>query len=650
MSVFHQNILAGASGAAGGASALYVDDVFSTFLYEGNGSSSRDIVNGIDLSGEGGLSWIKSRTLAESNNLYDTERGASKAIFTNGIAAQANYTSRHKAFNSDGFRIGSDDAVNKSSNDYVSWTFRKAPGFFDVVTYTGNGTAGRTVSHNLGSTPGMIVIKKTSNSENWIVYHRSVGATKFLTMNGAMNASTSSVIFNDTEPTSTEFTLGLNSQVNESGDTYVAYVFAHDDQSFGTDSDEAIIKCDKYTGNATAGKQVSLGFEPQWLMIKKIDGSNTGRWFIVDMMRGIGDAASQTAYLAANLSSAEAQTTAFVANADGFRIDSTGAESNQSGTNYAYIAIRRPHKPPTAGTDVFTADAAGLNPGVSNSLLFEADHVVDLCINRHRTNSSANHFVFDRLRGNGRRMYANGTTYETSMTNFGFLDFQKGVGSGSTTGNGINHCAWMFRRAPGFFDIVAYSGTGADQVVNHGLGVTPELMILKARTTLTAWRVFYKDGSTEKNLQLSSTVAAGNIPASHPWSPSATTFRADGYFSLSNSGHDYIAYAFATLAGISKVGLYSGTGSDVDVDCGFSAGARFVLIKRTDSSGDWYAWDTARGIVAGNDPYLRWNVTVGAEVTNNDYIDPLNSGFTVTSSAPAALNTSGGSYLFLAIA
>ena len=111
----------------------------------------------------------------------------------------------------------------------------------------------------------------------------------------------------------------------------------------------------------------------------------------------------------------------------------------------------------------------------------------------------------------------------------------------------------------------------------------------------------------------------------------------------------YIAYLFATLAGVSKVGSYTGTGSNVDVDCGFSAGARFILIKRTDATGDWYVWDSARGIVAGNDPYLLLNSTA-AEVTNTDYIDPLASGFTVTSSAPAALNASGGNYIFLAIA
>ena len=116
-----------------------------------------------------------------------------------------------------------------------------------------------------------------------------------------------------------------------------------------------------------------------------------------------------------------------------------------------------------------------------------------------------------------------------------------------------------------------------------------------------------------------------------------------------NWNYNYVAYLFATLAGISKVGTYSGTGNDINVDCGFSAGARFVLVKRTDGSGDWYHWDSVRGIVAGNDAYLLLN-SASAEVTNTDYIDPLSSGFTITSSAPAALNASGGTYLFYAIA
>ena len=108
-------------------------------------------------------------------------------------------------------------------------------------------------------------------------------------------------------------------------------------------------------------------------------------------------------------------------------------------------------------------------------------------------------------------------------------------------------------------------------------------------------------------------------------------------------------YLFATCPGVSKVGSYTGTGTTLQLNCGFTSGARFVLIKRTDSPGEWYVWDTARGIIAGNDPYLLLNSTA-VEVTNTDYIDTYNPGFEISSTAPAAINALNGTYIFLAIA
>ena len=100
---------------------------------------------------------------------------------------------------------------------------------------------------------------------------------------------------------------------------------------------------------------------------------------------------------------------------------------------------------------------------------------------------------------------------------------------------------------------------------------------------------------------------------------------------------------------MSKVGSYTGTGTTQVINCGFTSGSRFVLIKRTDDIGDWYVWDSARGIVAGNDPYLLLNSTA-AEVTGTDYVDTAASGFEISSTAPAAINANGGSFIFLAIA
>jgi hypothetical protein len=97
------------------------------------------------------------------------------------------------------------------------------------------------------------------------------------------------------------------------------------------------------------------------------------------------------------------------------------------------------------------------------------------------------------------------------------------------------------------------------------------------------------------------------------------------------------------------VGSYTGTGTTQVINCGFTAGSRFILIKRTDATGDWYYWDSTRGIVAGNDPYLVLNTT-GAEVNSTDYVDTAATGFEISSTAPAAINANGGNFIFLAIA
>jgi hypothetical protein len=205
-----------------------------------------------------------------------------------------------------------------------------------------------------------------------------------------------------------------------------------------------------------------------------------------------------------------------------------------------------------------------------------------------------------------------------------------------------------FRRAPGFFDVVAYSGTGVnDEGKNHNLTVAPELVIIKSRSAASNWRVKTTviDGTNDV-LVLNTTAAKLNDTTS---SPTSAVFYVSSSSTENASGSTYIAYLFATVAGVSKVGSYTGTGTTLQINCGFTAGARFVLIKRTDSTGDWYVWDSARGIVAGNDPYLLINSTA-SEVTSTDYVDTYSAGFEISSTAPAAINANGGSFLFLAIA
>jgi len=132
--------------------------------------------------------------------------------------------------------------------------------------------------------------------------------------------------------------------------------------------------------------------------------------------------------------------------------------------------------------------------------------------------------------------------------------------------------------------------------------------------------------------------------------PTASVFSIGTYNGVNGSGDTYVAYLFATCAGVSKVGSYAGTGATQTINCGFGAGgARFVLIKRTDSTGGWYVWDSARGMISGTDPSLLLNSTA-AEVNANS-VYAISTGFQIVSTA-AGINSSasGATYIFLAIA
>jgi len=637
MSVIGHSPLAGASGAAGGGGPLYVDDVFSTFLYKGNGSA-QTITNGIDLSGEGGLVWAKVRNSTIDHHLVDTERGGSKYLRSSSTSAEGTDATMITSFNSDGFSIGSSVYFSQSPRPYATWTFRKAPGFFDVVTYNGTGSA-QNISHSLGSVPGMIMIHCRDGTHNWEVYHRSTGATKSLHLNTPDTPVTDSTVWNNTTPTSSVFTVGTSSNVNQNGHGYVAYVFAHDEQAFGTDEDKAIIKCGTYTGNG-GNQEINIGFEAQWLLMR--NNSIGTNWFMVNNM--MGDKSLVADELGAEVDNSYGFD-GFKAN--GFAVKSNNANFNASGSTYIYMAIRRPHKPPTAGTEVFVPVTYA---GTGSTKIITTGFPVDLSWANARDNAGDAFAINDRIRGNGVELYTNGTSAEYNSGSAGVqFDLQTTLQMQSYRSiSGKNYFAWNFKRAPGFFDVVTYTGTGSARTVNHNLGVAPELMIVKRRSDGGHWYVY---DATLGNTYVNLLSAYSQSYTSSEWnntSPTSSVFTV-GTSAVNGSGSTFVAYLFASLDGISKVGSYSGTGSNINVDCGFTAGARFVLIKRTDATGDWYVWDTARGIVSGNDPYVLVN-TGNAEVTNTDYIDPLNAGFTVTSSAPAALNTSGGSYMFLAIA
>ncbi len=630
-----RKITEGAGGGGSGGSGGYVDDVFSTYLYEGTGAP-RDIVNGIDLDDKGGLVWIKSRGNGR-HQLFDTERGAGKALRSESADAESTNADLSD-FNSDGFSlIYSDGHSNANGDDYASWTWAKQEGFFDVVEYTGNGGTSQTINHNLGSEPGMIIVKATNSAKNWEVFHRSTGNTKALFLNETNAANTYTGHWNDTDPTSTDFTVGSASNVNGSGIDYVAYLFAHDAQEFGPDGDESIIKCGSVGPAGTV--DVDLGWEPQFLLWKQTDGAND--WYITDTMRGF-TSTSNAVTLRPNQSAIENAS-------NGQQITSTGFTFNTRGNTYVYMAIRRPMKPAEEfEPDELFAVAAGITSAEPG---FTSGFPVDMAWYKDASNVSW-HYLSARLIQN-QYLVTNNTDATTEFSPFMF-DYMKGY---MTNAGSSNYNAYMFRRAPGFFDVVTYEGVDADAANPHGLGVVPEMVWIKRLNGNTNWWCWHSalPYTEAMNLEQSSQASphGGNMFTAEPTDETFTTGYGGG---SGGSGGEFIAYLWASVPGICDIGTYTGngpSGATLDIDCGFTNGARFVLVKRTDDTGNWMYFDALRGSGISLGFPLALN-NADAQLTTGQICFTIPSGFRVKNYEVNGdiwnTNIDGAEYIYMAIA
>jgi hypothetical protein len=647
------------AASTSGDDKLYVDDVFTSYLRTGTGADTTVTTN-IDMT-KGYMLWTKGRGGATNHAIYDSARGVTKDLESNTTAAQTTQATGLKAVSATGHTIGSLAKMNTSGATYVDWVMRKAPKFFDVVTwtgdYTGIETGGRSISHNLGVIPGCIIVKgvNSTNSTNgaWSVWHRgggTNGTVAFLNSSDAGFANNGSWFGDGTNPvapTSTNFTIKKSSgaYLNVNNIQYVAYLFAHDPSADG------IIQCGSYTGVGAVGNNVTLGWEPQWVMIKR--ANSTGNWQMADNMRGMPNNGGAGAYnrLSANLSDAEVTgQEGPIPTATGFVLNSTSADTNGSGSTYIYMAIRRPNKPPTSGTSVFAPITYTGNNTQPRLLNFSLNLDAAMFRKRNSAVDAANPF--------GARLLGRGTlnTTDTSAEYPMLVDnWASNVGvsvrdDGKINGQSSNtYVSWGFKRAPSFMDVVCYTGTGSARTVEHNLTVAPEMMIVKKRGGVANWAVYHSALGAAGYILLNTTAASTS--SSTFWqstAPTSTSFFTGTNGNVGDSGLTYVAYLFATCQGVSKVGNYTGNGTSQTINCGFSSGARFVLIKRTDSTGDWYVWDTARGIVSANDPHLSLNSTA-AEVTTDDSVDPEASGFIVNQVAATNINVSGATYIFLSI-
>ena len=633
---------------AAGDDLLNVEDVFSTYMFDGN-SSTQTITNGLDLSTEGGLVIVRARDAGANTFFWDSEQGTSKYIMS--ASTQQSITqSGVTSFNTNGFTLGSYGGTNSSSFDYVSWSFRRAPKFFDIVTYTGTGS-NQNIAHNLGVTPGFVMVKRLSGTGNWSGWHRDLtDADDYILLNNTIGETAGGApTYNRTVNSSTYQIFGAYPDEGTSGQTYVMYLWAHNngDGEFGPTGDQDIIKCGSYTGTGSAGTLVNIGFEPQWILIKRIDSSSD--WRCVDVWRGMaghtGTIANSQLAAKFNNTDQESAENVLVAKPNGFENNNTTSIYNASGGKYIYIAVRRPTGIPENGTDVFGVET-GTNSGSSTTIggRYRPGFSVDMALEKVPT-STDNWELSTRLIS-GTSLRPNGTNTEDTGVGGSQFDFQDGWNSGSAYSASYS---WMWKRASGFFDVVTYKGNGGSQTLSHNLAAVPEMMWVKNRNDTDSWGVYHKDTGNTGYIPLNST--SGFLPSSAAWNnttPTSTQFTVGSTFNFSSS-FNYVAYLFTTLSGVSKVGSYTGNGTSQTIDCGFSSGARFVFIKRTSPSGNWFIWDTERGIVAGNDTYIILNSSA-AQNSSYDSIDPDNSGFIINQDASANVNVSSATYIFYAVA
>jgi len=317
-------------------------DYFNTKLYTGNGTTDTAIT-GVGFQPD--LSIIKARDMAYNLNVMDAVRGSTKRVATDLTDAESTQAEMIKSFASDGFNLGDNGGVNQDTKTYASWNWlangagsantdgsisstvsANTTSGFSVVSYTGTG-ANATVGHGLSSAPSMIIVKNRSAVKDWVIYHKSLGNTKFLEFTTSAE-QTASNRWNNTTPTNSVFSLGSDNGANGSGNSHIAYCFAEK---------TGYSKFGSYTGNgSTDGTFVYTGFKPAFVLVKCYSGAD--RWFMSDNKRDPDNIVQAT--LSPNDSAAEYATQDWGdILSNGFKLRRTGDVYNGSGRTYIYMAF-----------------------------------------------------------------------------------------------------------------------------------------------------------------------------------------------------------------------------------------------------------------------------------------------------------------------
>ena len=328
-----------------------IDDpssVFQCTLYSGTGSQ-QSITNGGNSDLQPDFLWIKERDGTSSHQLVDSVRGYYLRMESDNSSAdldagQTGATNQNvTSFDSDGFGVKNGAAVNASGNNYVAWQWKKQAGVFDIQTWTGNGS-NRTISHNLGVIPQMMIVKKRNPAGgNWQVNTAQLAANQLVELDENTTAAQDNSYFNNTRPTSSVIHIGTDGNQNTNTHTYLAYLFGNK---------QGVCKVGSYLGNGESsnGTFVYTGFRPAWIMRKNVDGSVTEHWIIQDNKRNTFNVVDKWLEASTAVADDTAYQTDFLSN--GFKMRSNNDGTNRSNVKYIYLAFAE--KPFVTSTGVPT--------------------------------------------------------------------------------------------------------------------------------------------------------------------------------------------------------------------------------------------------------------------------------------------------------
>lgn len=654
------------TGTIASVSTVAGDALFAVTLYNGAGAVST-VTTGIDNTAES-LIWTKRRNGGGgSHTLVSSATGLGSFVSSNTTDALGSFGTM--TVSTTGYTTSGDSYTSASGGAYVSWNFKAAPGFLDIVTYQGDGTLEQKFNHGLQAEPGLVLIKRTNQSRHWCVWHKDAS------LDGILD-STDDFGYNFIKSvTSTYVETYYQNQAptNQTGGNYVAYVFGSDDTN---------IKCGSYTGSGPA--TITVGFKPAFVMIKSVTSATN--WHIYS--RDIGNGK----YMQANNTSSEVTGGTFNFTNTGFSLSAYDSGLSNSGVTYAYIAIKEGAVSPdtfdltlndstdlqflkegdavtvpnsTTQTAAFSSTTYNGNNNNGQSINTGIDFtgsgggVVWLKMKSSSSLGSASHYFADTVRGITQYFRAdttvNSTTAPAGKGVIAFLNNGFTLGpdvSGMTNYDlgGTGYVAWNFREAPGFFKMVEYTGNQSSaRSIPHDLTTVPGLMIIKDITRGEGWMVYHKDlGANSYSFLDTSWGAAGNDTSMFGGiTPTTTNFYVGNSSNTNHNGDKYLAYLFADDGTNIKCGSYTGNGSTKTINCGFQAG--WVMIKRSNGTGNWNIFDSSRGLTTSASGDITALFANTDDKGGGRKLSATATGFKITSDASTDVNTPNGQYIFLAI-